>query len=235
MAEHYANEAMIEQIQCSDQWSYYQAKGIKATGWSTKIDLRRAREGVVRRTPPTGKYRGNRKTFRRRRGPVGGIEVKHLARHNALAPAVTMFQLAIAVGAIAVLTRRKVSGGSRSLSGWSASAFSRRHYYRPCGRRLTTIDLLFWHITEEGRPRHGGRLTRDGPGKFRLNWSDVCPQAVKREGRMNATDFSRKWCRRGHNGTIGHVGLLVWLRSDHILDGLRMESDAGSRETCGRH
>src|SRR6478672_9322706 len=28
-AGHYANEAMIEQIQSSDQWSYYQAKGIK--------------------------------------------------------------------------------------------------------------------------------------------------------------------------------------------------------------
>src|SRR4051794_12841744 len=28
-AGHYANEAMIEQIQSSDHWSYYQAKGIK--------------------------------------------------------------------------------------------------------------------------------------------------------------------------------------------------------------
>jgi len=27
---HYANQAMIEQIQASDQWSYYQAKGVKA-------------------------------------------------------------------------------------------------------------------------------------------------------------------------------------------------------------
>ena len=29
-ASHYANEAMIEQIQASDQWSFYQAKGIKS-------------------------------------------------------------------------------------------------------------------------------------------------------------------------------------------------------------
>src|SRR5487761_2801350 len=30
MAGHYSNEALIEQIKASDQWSYYQAKGIKA-------------------------------------------------------------------------------------------------------------------------------------------------------------------------------------------------------------
>ena len=30
-AGHYANEALIEQIQSSNQWSFYQAKGIKAS------------------------------------------------------------------------------------------------------------------------------------------------------------------------------------------------------------
>jgi len=29
MAGHHANEALIEQIQASDQWAYYQAKGSK--------------------------------------------------------------------------------------------------------------------------------------------------------------------------------------------------------------
>src|SRR5258708_6621212 len=33
------NEAMIEQIRTADQWSYYQAKGIKATELSTRIEL----------------------------------------------------------------------------------------------------------------------------------------------------------------------------------------------------
>jgi len=28
LAGHYANEAMIEQLKASDQWAYYQAKGI---------------------------------------------------------------------------------------------------------------------------------------------------------------------------------------------------------------
>jgi len=39
LAGHYANEAMIEQIQASDQWSYYQAKGIKSAVLESKIDL----------------------------------------------------------------------------------------------------------------------------------------------------------------------------------------------------
>ena len=30
LAGHYSNEAMIEQIKSSDQWSYFQAKGIKS-------------------------------------------------------------------------------------------------------------------------------------------------------------------------------------------------------------
>jgi Domain of unknown function (DUF4337) len=30
MAGHYSNEALIEQIKASDQWAYYQAKGIKS-------------------------------------------------------------------------------------------------------------------------------------------------------------------------------------------------------------
>src|SRR5437588_358716 len=30
MAGHHSNEALIEQIKASDQWNYYQAKGIKA-------------------------------------------------------------------------------------------------------------------------------------------------------------------------------------------------------------
>ena len=29
MAGHFSNEALIEQIKASDQWAYYQAKGIK--------------------------------------------------------------------------------------------------------------------------------------------------------------------------------------------------------------
>ena len=39
LAGHHANEAMIEQIQSSDKWAYYQAKGIKAAVLGSKIEL----------------------------------------------------------------------------------------------------------------------------------------------------------------------------------------------------
>src|SRR5580704_10597292 len=39
ISNHHANEAMIDQIQASDQWGYYQAKGIKATMLGTKLEI----------------------------------------------------------------------------------------------------------------------------------------------------------------------------------------------------
>ena len=109
LAEHNANEAMIEQIQCSDQWSFYQAKGIKANVLAMKIELR---EGLGKDVDP--KDREKLKEYRREQEGIAQEakekqedSQKHLSRHNGLAPAVTMFQLAIAVGAVSVLTRRK--------------------------------------------------------------------------------------------------------------------------------
>ena len=39
LAEDYANEAMILQLQANDQWSYYGSKALKENSVSTKIDL----------------------------------------------------------------------------------------------------------------------------------------------------------------------------------------------------
>ena len=47
LAEHYANEAMLEQIQSSDHWGFFQAKGIKAAVLLTKIELRTALDKPV--------------------------------------------------------------------------------------------------------------------------------------------------------------------------------------------
>ncbi len=109
MAEHNANEAMIEQIQCADQWSYYQAKGIKASVLAVKIELR---QGLGKEVDPKDlkkleEYRREQEDIAKEAKDLQAESGKHLARHNALAPAVTMFQLAIAVGAVSVLTRRK--------------------------------------------------------------------------------------------------------------------------------
>lgn len=109
MAEHNANEAMIEQIQCSDQWNYYQAKGIKASVLAMKIELR---QGLGKDVDPKDvkklkEYHQDQESIAEEAKEKQAESAKHLSRHNGLAPAVTLFQLAIAVGAVSVLTRRK--------------------------------------------------------------------------------------------------------------------------------
>jgi hypothetical protein len=42
MAEHHANEAMLDQIRSADEWNFYQAKSIKANLFTTKIELLKA-------------------------------------------------------------------------------------------------------------------------------------------------------------------------------------------------
>src|SRR5690242_15478689 len=39
LSGHHANEGMLEQIRASDQWNYYQAKGIKAAVLNAKTEL----------------------------------------------------------------------------------------------------------------------------------------------------------------------------------------------------
>src|SRR5512142_2050977 len=39
LAGHHANEAMLEQMQATDQWAFYQAKGIKASVVESKIEM----------------------------------------------------------------------------------------------------------------------------------------------------------------------------------------------------
>src|ERR1700722_20672221 len=47
LAGHHANEAMVDQIQSSDKWAYYQAKGIKAAVLGSKIELLEAEGKAV--------------------------------------------------------------------------------------------------------------------------------------------------------------------------------------------
>lgn len=42
LASYHSNEAMVEQIKASDQWSYYQAKSIKMNIVESKIELLQA-------------------------------------------------------------------------------------------------------------------------------------------------------------------------------------------------
>jgi hypothetical protein len=110
LAEHHANEAMIRQIQSSDQWAYYQAKGIKAGVVTTRIELMAAQG-----KPPAAKdqkklaqYEDDQERIKEDASELQRESESHLRTHTPLAFGVTMFQVGIAVGAISVLTKRKV-------------------------------------------------------------------------------------------------------------------------------
>jgi hypothetical protein len=95
------SEAMLDQSQASDQWALFEAKSIKAT--LTEADKPRSD--------------GYRKEGEKIQAAAEGLEEKvkedngeseHLMeRHHRFAISVTLLQIAIALSAIAALTRRK--------------------------------------------------------------------------------------------------------------------------------
>ena len=109
MAEHHANEAMLDQIRSSDQWSFYQAKSIKANLFATKVDLLRAMGKTVdeKDQSKVDGYRKEQETVKEEAEEYKHESEAHLRHHTILSGSVTLFQVGIAVGAISVLTRRK--------------------------------------------------------------------------------------------------------------------------------
>lgn len=108
-AGHHANEAMIEQIHASGQWGYYQAKGIKASLLESRnLLLRALREPIPAESEQKlAEYRDQQQEIQARAKELEESSVGHLRRHQILAKAVTFFQVAIAMAAIAVLVRRR--------------------------------------------------------------------------------------------------------------------------------
>lgn len=96
MSGHYANDAMLEQIHASDSWSYYQAKGIKASLAELKSDDAKVAE-----------YKKQQEEIKQEAEKKQHESEHHLKVHETLSGAVTLFQVAIALTAIAVLTRKK--------------------------------------------------------------------------------------------------------------------------------
>jgi hypothetical protein len=109
MAGHYANEAMIEQLKASDQWAYYQAKGIKLTVIESKLDLlqQMGKEVSAKDRQKADKYKDEQKEIDKTAREKEALSGEDLVLHNKLARGVTVFQVAIAICAISALTKRK--------------------------------------------------------------------------------------------------------------------------------
>ncbi|HYM93811.1 MAG TPA: DUF4337 family protein, partial [Chitinophagaceae bacterium] len=101
MAGHHSNEALLEQIKASDQWSFYQAKGIKA-------EIKSLGEGLGKNDKAdTDRYKKEQADIKNEAEIAQTASENHLKKHVVLSRAVTLFQIAIAISAIAILTRKK--------------------------------------------------------------------------------------------------------------------------------
>lgn len=100
MAGHNSNEALIEQIKASDQWNYYQAKGIKA-------EILSVAAGNRSDSTKLKKYNTDQQEIKSIAEDHEKKSEEHLKKHLILARSVTLFQIAIAISAISILTEKR--------------------------------------------------------------------------------------------------------------------------------
>lgn len=109
MAGHHSNEALISQIKASDQWSYYNTKGIKYEISQATI----LQHAAVNAEPPAevkerrDKFKADQADIMEKAKESEKESERHLEKHSILAKSVTLFQISIAISAIAMLTKKK--------------------------------------------------------------------------------------------------------------------------------
>lgn len=108
-AGHHANEAMIEQIKSSDQWAYYQAKGIKSAVLESKMEMLASlgKEQSAKDAEKVIAYKEEQKEIGKKAKEYAELSEQHLSVHKTLANGVTIFQISIAICAISALTKTK--------------------------------------------------------------------------------------------------------------------------------
>ena len=109
LSGHHSNEAMIEQIKAANQWAYYQAKGVKGSVLSSKLELQESlgQTTSIQDREKVQVYKKEQEEISRDAREKEVLSQKHLEHHSLLARAVTLFQIGVAIAAISVLTRRK--------------------------------------------------------------------------------------------------------------------------------
>ena len=100
----HANEAMMNQIEASDQWGYYQAKSIKASVLEATMTL--ASSATAQDKEKAEKYQEEGVEIKREAEHKQADAKASFHKHEVFARSVTMFQIAIAIAAISALTRR---------------------------------------------------------------------------------------------------------------------------------
>lgn len=101
IAGHHSNEALIEQIRASDQWAFYQAKGIKSDIISLNGD-NYFKDSMEK------KYKVEQQDIKKEAEKHQNTSEIHLQKHILLSKSVTLFQIAIAISAISILSKKRL-------------------------------------------------------------------------------------------------------------------------------
>ncbi len=155
-AGHHANEAMLDRVEAGNQWAYYQAKGIKAAVLKSKIETLAALDKPAnpKDEAKSEKYGEEQKEIESKARHLTDASEQHLDRHNTLAGSVTFFQVAIALGAIAVLTKRKEMWWVSMLVGLIGVGFA--------GKGMMPIPEKYHEIEEEAAREAGTEAAAGG-------------------------------------------------------------------------
>ena len=109
MAGHQSNEALITQMKASDQWAYYNSKGIKAevADVVTKINFSKGADSTQSVAARKTKLKEDQKKIQEKAEELEKESEVHLGKDMTLARAVTFFQIAISISAISILSKKK--------------------------------------------------------------------------------------------------------------------------------
>lgn len=109
LAGDHADEAMLAQMRSSDKWAFYQAKGIKTEvlASNTKILLALGKSPIAADTLKIKENKKEQVKIMQEAKDAQKESDGHVEKHKILARAVTLFQVAIAIGAISIITKRR--------------------------------------------------------------------------------------------------------------------------------
>ncbi len=105
----HANSAVLDNIKANDFWSYYQAKNVKATILEGRVAMFQALEKPVKSadTKKIAEEHAKMDDYKAKATAKDLSSDEHFQRHERLSYSVTLFQVAVAICAIAVLTKRQ--------------------------------------------------------------------------------------------------------------------------------
>jgi hypothetical protein len=109
LAGDHSDEAMLAQIRSSDQWAFYQSKSIKSEiiAASNKTILAMGKTPTAQDSAKIKANKADQAKIMQDAKDLQKESAEHVARHKILARGVTLFQVAIAIGAISIITKRK--------------------------------------------------------------------------------------------------------------------------------